>query len=102
MSVERRRSRLWFLMPVMFGLIGTAIAYFVLRDDDPKLAKNCLYLGLVLFGMLTTVVFNYISCTLNEPTMITPLGTDQAMQAIAVSHTMAKTKIHPSVLFELV
>ena len=36
MSVEKRRSRLWFLMPVMFGLIGTAIAYFVLRDDDPK------------------------------------------------------------------
>ena len=59
MSVEKRRSRLWFLMPVIFGLIGTAIAYFVLRDDDPKLAKNCLYLGLVLFGIgiLTTVVF---------------------------------------------
>ena len=69
MSVERRRSRLWFLMPVMFGLIGTAIAYFVLRDDDPKLAKNCLYLGLVLFGIgiLTTVVFNStFPGTLNE------------------------------------
>ena len=69
MSVEKRRSRLWFLMPVMFGLIGTAIAYFVLRDDDPKLAKNCLYLGLVLFGIgiLTTVVFNStFPGTLNE------------------------------------
>ena len=55
MSVERRRSRLWFLMPVMFGLIGTAIAYFVLRDDDPKLAKIC---NLVLdFFLLIFVEF---------------------------------------------
>ncbi len=68
MSDEKRRSRLWFLMPIMFGLIGTAIAYFVLRGDDPKLAKNCLYLGLVLFaiGILMSVIINQFTGTLNE------------------------------------
>ncbi len=31
------------------------IAYFVLRGDDPKKAKNCLYLGLILFGIGTAI-----------------------------------------------
>ena len=42
-------------MPILFGLIGGIIAYFVLRGDDPKKAKNCLYLGLVMFGIGTAI-----------------------------------------------
>ena len=33
---------------VFLGLIGGIIAYFVLRQDDPTKAKNCLYLGIIL------------------------------------------------------
>ena len=32
----------------MFNVIGGIIAYFVIKEDDPKKAKNCLYLGLIL------------------------------------------------------
>jgi len=45
---EKPRSNFWFLLPIFLGLIGGIIAYFVLRQDDPKKAKNCLYLGIVL------------------------------------------------------
>ena len=48
MYPEKRRSNLWFLLPIFLGLIGGIIAYFVLRQDDPKKAKNCLYLGIIL------------------------------------------------------
>ena len=48
MHPERPRSNWWFLLPIFMGLIGGIIAYFVLRHDDPKKAKNCLYLGIVL------------------------------------------------------
>lgn len=48
MQPERTRSNFWFLLPIFLGLIGGIIAYFVLRHDDPKKAKNCLYLGIVL------------------------------------------------------
>jgi len=48
MNPERPRSNFWFLLPIFLGLIGGIIAYFVLRQDDPKKAKNCLYLGIVL------------------------------------------------------
>ena len=45
---ERPRSNLWFLLPIFLGLIGGVIAYFILRNDDSKKAKNCLYLGIAL------------------------------------------------------
>jgi uncharacterized membrane protein YeaQ/YmgE (transglycosylase-associated protein family) len=48
MYPEKPRSNMWFLLPIFLGLIGGIIAYFVLRNDDPKKAKNCLYLGIVL------------------------------------------------------
>lgn len=48
MYPEKPRSNFWFLLPIFLGLIGGIIAYFVLRHDDPKKAKNCLYLGIVL------------------------------------------------------
>ena len=48
MYPEKTRSNFWFLLPIFLGLIGGLIAYFVLRQDDPKKAKNCLYLGIIL------------------------------------------------------
>jgi len=44
----KRRSRWWFLLPILFHIIGGFIAYFVIREDDPKLAKNCLWLGIII------------------------------------------------------
>lgn len=51
MNFEKKKSNFWFLLPILLGLIGGIIAFFVLRKDDPRKAKNCLYLGIVLFGI---------------------------------------------------
>ncbi len=48
MYPEKRRSNMWFLLPIFVGLIGGVIAYLILRKDDPAKAKNCLYLGIIL------------------------------------------------------
>ena len=48
---EKIRSRWWYLVPIIFGLVGGVIGYFALRKDDPKKAKNCLILG----GILTAI-----------------------------------------------
>jgi len=48
MTEKRRRSGFWYLLPLVFGVIGGVIAYFVIKQDDPIKAKNCLYLGIVL------------------------------------------------------
>ena len=55
---ERPRSNLWFLLPILFGVIGGIIAFFILRHDDPRKAKNCLYVGLIL--MFIGIMFNML------------------------------------------
>jgi len=57
-SREKPRSNIWFLLPIFLGLIGGIIAFFVLRKDDPKKAKNCLYLGMILavIGIFTNIL----------------------------------------------
>lgn len=44
---------------MFLGLIGGIIAYFVLRNDEPNKAKNCLYLGITLgaIGVLINLFF---------------------------------------------
>ena len=47
----RRRSSLWFLLPIVFNFIGGIVAYFAIRDDDPRKARSCLLLGIILAGI---------------------------------------------------
>ena len=57
-----RRSGWWYLLPIFFNIIGGVIAYFVLRDDDPRKAKNCLWLGIILTAIsvgMTVVSFTF-------------------------------------------
>ena len=44
----KSRSGVWYLLPILFGIIGGVISYFVIKEDDVKKAKNCLYLGVAL------------------------------------------------------
>ena len=55
---EKPRSNAWFLLPIFLGIIGGIIAFFILRNDDPRKARNCLYLGIVL--MIIGIIFNII------------------------------------------
>ena len=61
MYPEKSRSNLWFLLPIFLGLIGGLIAFFVLRQDDPSKAKNCLYLGIIL--AIIGLMFNILILT---------------------------------------
>ena len=46
----RKRSAWWYLLPIFINIIGGLIAYFAIKDDDPKKAKNCLIIGLILLA----------------------------------------------------
>ena len=54
---EKHRSNLWFLLPILFGVIGGVAAFFILRNTDPSKAKNCLYLGLAF--MMIGIFLNF-------------------------------------------
>ncbi|MBI5859843.1 MAG: hypothetical protein HZB73_03945 [Nitrosarchaeum sp.] len=48
MEHVKTRSNMWYLLPIFVGLIGGIIAYWILRHDDPNIAKKCLYIGITL------------------------------------------------------
>lgn len=52
---------MWYLLPIFVGLIGGVIAYFILRHDDPKKAKNCIYIGIILAAV--GIVINILIVT---------------------------------------
>ncbi len=58
MERVKPRSNIWYLLPIFVGLIGGVIAYFILRNDDSKKAKNCLYVGILLavVGIIIEIV----------------------------------------------
>jgi len=60
MQPERTRSLWWTLLPIFVGMIGGIIGYFILRIDDPRLAKFCLQLGIVLTIIQIAVYFPLI------------------------------------------
>lgn len=61
----KRRSRLWYLLPIFFSIIGGMIAYFVLKESDPITARNTLWVGVVL-AAAATVAFLAIYASYNS------------------------------------
>jgi len=55
--VNTPRSYAWYILPVVFGLLGGVIAYFVLRKTDSKKAKICLILGIGISAIWWIGVF---------------------------------------------
>ncbi len=53
----KRRSAWWFLLPILFNMIGGVIAYFVIKEDDPRKARDCLLLGIILTAIWFALFF---------------------------------------------
>jgi len=67
--VHKKASYLWYVLPIVFAIIGGVIAYFVLRKSDPKKARNCLLLGIgmVVLGIaINTSVSNSLDQIEND------------------------------------
>ena len=64
----KRRSKAWYLMPIFLGIIGSVITHFVVRHDDPKLARNCWIIGIALLAIwiVSTVAGSF--ATMNSMT----------------------------------
>lgn len=45
----KRPSRAWYLLPLIFSLLGGIIGYIILKVKDVKMAKNVLYIGIGTF-----------------------------------------------------
>ncbi|HJY10764.1 MAG TPA: alpha/beta hydrolase, partial [Nitrososphaeraceae archaeon] len=52
---KKKRSRLWYLLPIFLLIIGGLIAYFMLRESNHTIARNSLWLGIILSTVATTL-----------------------------------------------
>ena len=53
---QKSRSNVWYLLPILVGMIGGIIAYLIIGKDDPHKAKNCIYIGIIM--MIIGIIFN--------------------------------------------
>jgi uncharacterized membrane protein len=49
---EQETSWVWYLLPILFGIIGGIIGYFLLRDKDQKTAKRIFWLPFIILGAI--------------------------------------------------
>lgn len=73
---QDRPSRVWYLLPILLGLIGGVIGYFVLRNRDRKFAERMLIIGVVMTVLwwvisflLSLFAYAYIADTLGGDTV---------------------------------
>ncbi len=45
---RNRPSSLWYLVPILFSLLGGLIAYIALKDRDDGMADSCLIIGILI------------------------------------------------------
>jgi len=46
LELTTKRSNFWYILPIVFGVLGGIIAYFILRKSDPQKAKICFFVGI--------------------------------------------------------
>lgn len=86
---SRPRSKRWYLLPIFFDIIGGIVAYYAVRNDDPKLAKNCLLLGLIVFGISIAFLVGFYEGKF-EHRMFTPLQVESESE-ISISYGASNT-----------
>ena len=63
-EVRRRRTRLWYLLPIFLSIIGGLIAYFIVRTSDPTIARNSLFIGIIVASVSCAIaVAVYVAYT---------------------------------------
>ena len=50
-------SAAWWLLPIFLSWIGGLIAWLVVKDRDPRMARNCLILGIILTVAPIAIIF---------------------------------------------
>ena len=62
----KKRSPLWYELPLILSIIGGIIAYYKIRKDDPKKARNCLIIGsLVIYVIIMWIGLQVVFGTEN-------------------------------------
>ena len=62
-------SAAWYIAPIILTIIGGIIGYLVIKDDDPKMARNLFIIGLIML-VVSVIIFGYVLPSLYEGGLI--------------------------------
>jgi len=79
-SYKRRRSWVWYLFPIFVQIIGGIIAYYALKPDEPRMAKDCLYIGITLSAINIGTVLIILGVGISLEEAFTPINNDYWFQ----------------------
>lgn len=51
LATVKQPSSLWYLLPIFFGIFGGLVMFFVLKDENRRMAKDGVILGAFLTAM---------------------------------------------------
>jgi hypothetical protein len=54
-------SKLWYLLPILFGIIGGIIGYFLIRDRDRRMAKNVIICAIAILVVQIILSFSILA-----------------------------------------
>lgn len=63
--VSKKSADYWYLLPIFLHIIGGIIAYFILRNPDRRKARNCLFIGTIIF-IFYAIVFLSVGVSFNN------------------------------------
>jgi hypothetical protein len=85
-------SNVWYLLPILLGIIGGIIGYIVIKVKDKKMARNILYVGLGTF-VLGIIIIAAIPSPSPEVDTGVPISTPTP---VAVTPTVTPTPVTPT------
>ena len=59
-TTSRPAGRIWYLLPLLFGILGGIIAYAVIRHRNPRRARNILILTIIMVFLYGLVAIGVI------------------------------------------
>jgi len=74
LNLNKKRSPLWYELPLILSIIGGIIAYYKIRKDDPKKARNCLILGSLVIFIIVFYVGSFVVFGTENPFYVAASG----------------------------
>jgi hypothetical protein len=53
-------SKLWYLLPIIFGIVGGLIGYFLIKDKDRKMAKMLVICAIIILAIHLLLAFSVL------------------------------------------
>ena len=75
-ELATKKSNFWYILPIVFGIVGGIIAAAIIRNSDPKKSLICAIIGIGITGLWIGIIF----ASTDQPDSFVPTEEEIAAQ----------------------